>query len=132
MGLALPAHETVGSASPRIVSELATRHPGPVPADPDELTAFFAFRDFAHFVEVYLSVVDLIRTPADVRLLTYEVARELNPVRLGAAVILLADTLEEALDMGDEILVMRDGAVTAQYDMTVDNPSTLDLLERMV
>jgi ribose transport system ATP-binding protein len=50
----------------------------------------------------------------------------------GAAVILLADTLEEALDMGDEILVMRDGTVTAQYDMTVDNPSTLDLLERMV
>ena len=27
----------VGSASPRIVSELATRHPGAVPADPDEL-----------------------------------------------------------------------------------------------
>ncbi len=50
----------------------------------------------------------------------------------GAAVVLLADTLEEALDMGDEILVMRDGAVTARYDMTVDDPSTLDLLERMV
>ena len=67
----------VGSASPRIVSELADRHPGTVPADPDELAAFFAFRDFAHFIEVYLAVVDLIRTPEDVRLLTYEVAREL-------------------------------------------------------
>ena len=29
----------------------------------------FEFRDFAHFIEVYLSVVDLIRTPEDVRLL---------------------------------------------------------------
>lgn len=67
----------VGSASPRIVAELAARHPGRVPADLDELRAFFDFRDFAHFIEVYLSVVDLVRTPEDVRTLTYEVARDL-------------------------------------------------------
>jgi len=67
----------VGSASPRIVSELAARHPGTVPSDPAELAKFFEFRDFAHFIEVYLAVVDLIRTSEDVRLLTYEVAREM-------------------------------------------------------
>ena len=67
----------VGSASARIVSELAERHPGVVPSDPEALREFFAFRDFAHFVEVYLAVVDLIRTPEDIRLLTYEVAREM-------------------------------------------------------
>ena len=50
----------------------------------------------------------------------------------GAAVILLADTLEEALDMGDDILVLRDGEVTARFDLTVDTPTTLDLLEKMV
>ncbi|WGX95341.1 adenosine deaminase [Nocardioides sp. L-11A] len=68
----------VGSASPRIVSELAERHPGTVPSDPDLLRDFFAFRDFAHFIEVYLAVVDLVRTPEDVRYLTYEIARELH------------------------------------------------------
>ncbi|MEU7927940.1 adenosine deaminase [Micromonospora sp. NPDC049801] len=69
----------VGSASPRIVAELAARHEGntPVPADPDALASYFEFRDFAHFIEVYLSVVDLIRDPEDVWLLTHEVAREL-------------------------------------------------------
>ncbi|MFC0100030.1 adenosine deaminase [Micromonospora marina] len=69
----------VGSASPRIVAELAARHEGrsPVPADPEALADYFAFRDFAHFVEVYLSVVDLIRDADDVWLLTHEVAREL-------------------------------------------------------
>jgi aminodeoxyfutalosine deaminase len=71
----------VGSASPSIVSELAERHPGVVPSDPDELRRFFEFRDFAHFVEVYLAVVDLIRTEDDVRYLTYEVARELATVQ---------------------------------------------------
>ena len=68
----------VGSASPRIVAELAARHPGVVPGDPDELADFFTFRDFAHFIEVYLSVVDLVRTPEDIELLTYEVAREMR------------------------------------------------------
>ncbi|MDW5326021.1 adenosine deaminase [Plantactinospora sp. KLBMP9567] len=69
----------VGSALPRIVAELAARHEGRsrVPADPEALAAYFEFRDFAHFVEIYLSVVDLIRDPEDVRLLTFEVAREL-------------------------------------------------------
>src|SRR6188472_2045541 len=67
----------VGSASPRIVSELAARHPGTVPADLDALRDFYTFRDFGHFIEVYLAVVDLIRDPADVRLLTYEVAAEM-------------------------------------------------------
>ena len=68
----------VGSASPRIVSELAARHPDAgVPSDLDDLKQFFTFRDFAHFIDVYLAVVDLIRTPEDVRLLTYEVAREM-------------------------------------------------------
>ncbi|MGW2596711.1 adenosine deaminase [Streptomyces klenkii] len=68
----------VGSASPRIVAELAARHPdSPVPTDPEALADFFTFRDFAHFIEVYLSVVDLIRDAEDVRLLTYEVARDM-------------------------------------------------------
>ncbi|MEV7088211.1 adenosine deaminase [Streptomyces sp. NPDC093085] len=68
----------VGSASPRIVAELASRHPdSTVPSDPDALVDFFTFTDFAHFIDVYLAVVDLIRTPEDVRLLTFEVARDM-------------------------------------------------------
>ncbi|MEO5853131.1 MAG: adenosine deaminase [Nocardioides sp.] len=71
----------VGSASPRIVAELAARHPGTVPEDEEALKEFFAFRDFSHFVEVYLAVVALVKTPEDVRLLTYEVAREMAQVQ---------------------------------------------------
>jgi aminodeoxyfutalosine deaminase len=68
----------VGSASPRIVAELAARHPDSrVPTDPAALAEYFTFKDFAHFVEIYLSVVDLIRDAEDVRLLTYEVARDM-------------------------------------------------------
>ena len=37
--------------------------------------------------------------------------------REGAAVVLIPDTIEEALDMADEIIVMRDGLRTAQHDL---------------
>jgi len=50
----------------------------------------------------------------------------------GTAVLLLADTLEEALHMGDEILVMRDGEVTARFDLSVEAPTAIDLLGKMV
>jgi aminodeoxyfutalosine deaminase len=68
----------VGSASPATVAELASRHPDTrVPTDPDALAEFFTFTDFAHFIELYLATVDLLRTPDDIRTLTYEVARDL-------------------------------------------------------
>ena len=67
----------VGSASPRIVAELAGRHPGTVPTEPEALREFYTFRDFGHFIEVYLAVVDLVKDAEDVRLLTYEVAAEM-------------------------------------------------------
>ncbi|MET1038457.1 MAG: adenosine deaminase [Aeromicrobium sp.] len=69
----------VGSASMDTVATLAARHAGTtrVPTDPDELAAFFAFTDFAHFIEVYLATVDLLRTPEDLWILTHDVARDL-------------------------------------------------------
>jgi aminodeoxyfutalosine deaminase len=69
----------VGSASPATVAELAARHEGdsPVPADAEKLAEYFVFTDFDHFVQVYLSVVDLIRDASDVRTLTWGVAQDL-------------------------------------------------------
>jgi adenosine deaminase len=69
----------VGSASPRTVARLAERYEGstPVPADEGLLADYFTFTDFPHFIEVYLSVVDLIRDAADIWTLTFEIARDL-------------------------------------------------------
>ena len=67
----------VGSVPLRAVAELAARHPGIVPSDPDQLAKFFIFDDFAHFIRNYLDVVGLIKTAEDVRLLTYEVAADM-------------------------------------------------------
>lgn len=69
----------IGSAMPATVAHLAARHAGTttVPADPERLAEYFTFRDFAHFIELYLTVVDLVRDPEDVLTLTYDIATEL-------------------------------------------------------
>jgi adenosine deaminase len=69
----------IGSASPELVSQLAQRHAGvtPVPADLEALARYFTFTDFGHFIDVYLSVADLVRDPTDVWMLTHQVGVDL-------------------------------------------------------
>ena len=69
----------VGSASVPTVLELARRHPAGngIPRTEPELRAFFEFRDFPHFAEVYGAVSALVREPADVAALVTGAARDL-------------------------------------------------------
>lgn len=51
----------------------------------------------------------------------------------GAAVVLIPDTIEEALESADQIVVMRDGEVSARHDRAVDDHLTVqDILEKMI
>jgi aminodeoxyfutalosine deaminase len=111
----------VGSASPRIVSDLASRHPGVVPTDPEELRKFYEFRDFAHFVEVYLAVVDLIKTGEDVRLLTYEVAREMAAQQIRYAELTCTPYTSVATGISIEAFTeaIEDARVAAERDFGV-------------
>jgi aminodeoxyfutalosine deaminase len=71
----------VGSASVPTVLELARRHPDGsgtgVPRSASDLAAFYQFRDFPHFAEVYGAVSGLVREPADVAELVLGAARDL-------------------------------------------------------
>ncbi|GAA4220687.1 adenosine deaminase [Streptosporangium album] len=68
----------IGSASVPTVLELSRRHPGSrVPAAEEELRAFYAFRDFPHFAEVYGAVNALVRDPEDVAMLVTGLAADL-------------------------------------------------------
>jgi aminodeoxyfutalosine deaminase len=108
----------VGSASPRIVSELAARHPGTVPSDLDELREFYTFRDFAHFIEVYLAVVDLLREPEDVRLLTYEVATEMAAQNIRYAELTLTPftSVQAGIPIEAFVEAVEDARVAAERD----------------
>jgi len=108
----------VGSASPRIVSELAARHPGTVPADLDALREFYTFRDFGHFVEVYLAVVDLLREPEDIRLLTYEVATDMaaQSIRYAELTLTPYTSVQAGVPMEAFVEAVEDARVAAERD----------------
>ena len=111
----------VGSASPRIVSRLAERHPGTVPSDLEELKEFFTFRDFAHFIEVYLAVVALVRDAEDVRMLTYEVARDMAAQNIRYAELTCTPYTNVMAGIPIEAFVeaIEDARVAAERDLDV-------------
>jgi aminodeoxyfutalosine deaminase len=68
----------VGSASVETVLSLARRHPEVgVPTTEEGLRAFYEFRDFPHFIDVYTMVSDLVREPEDIAELIGGIARNL-------------------------------------------------------
>lgn len=63
-----------GSIQPATLLELARRHQRlrSLPAQDEQgLLRWFTFTDFPHFVEIYLTISDLLRTPDDFALITY-------------------------------------------------------------
>ncbi len=109
----------VGSASPATVAALAARYPGTVPSDPGALADYFTFTDFAHFIEVYLSVVDLIREPADVRDLTYGVATDLaaQNVRYAELTVTPYTSVFRGIDPAAFVEAIEDARVAAERDL---------------
>jgi aminodeoxyfutalosine deaminase len=112
----------VGSASPRIVAELAARHPGRVPSDPAELGRYFLFDDFAHFITIYLSVVDLIKTAEDVRLLTYEVAADMvrQQIRYAELTVTPYISITDELPAEAFLEAIEDARVAAARDLGIE------------
>ena len=103
------------------MARLAERHPGTVPADPDQLADYFRFRDFAHFIEIYLSVVDLIKTGEDVRLLTYEVAAEMaaQNVRYAELTVTPYTSIVRGIPAEAFVEAIEDARVTAERDLGI-------------
>ena len=112
----------VGSASPRIVAQLAARHPGTVPADEAELARYFVFDDFAHFIRIYLAVVDLVRTAEDVRLLTYEVARDMaaQNIRYAELTVTPYTSITPALPLPAFLEAIEDARTAAARDLGLE------------
>jgi len=120
----------VGSASPRIVAELAARHPdSAVPHDPAALKDFFTFTDFAHFIQVYLAVVDLIRDAEDVRLLTFEIARDLarQQVRYAELTVTPFSSTSRGIPAPAFLEAIEDARVSAEKELGVVLRWTFDI-----
>jgi adenosine deaminase len=62
-----------GSVQPQTLLKLARRHHLSLPADTVEsLRRWYTFRDFAHFLEIYLTIAACLRTAEDIELISRE------------------------------------------------------------
>ncbi|MFI5274339.1 MAG: adenosine deaminase, partial [Ktedonobacterales bacterium] len=62
-----------GAIQPATLLTLARRNGQSLPADTEDgLRAWFEFRDFTHFIEVYLTITRCLRTAADYELIAYD------------------------------------------------------------
>lgn len=52
--------------------------------------------------------------------------------RAGLGVLLVADTVDEAIALGHSVIVMRDGFISGRFSASAAKPSRLQVLERMV
>jgi adenosine deaminase len=114
----------IGSATPATVAALAAKHEGStaVPADPALLADYFTFTDFAHFIEVYLSVVDLVRDAQDVRALTYDVAVELaaQQVRYAELTVTPFTSVRAGIAAPDFCDAIEDARLAAERDLGIE------------
>jgi adenosine deaminase len=68
-----------GSIQPDVLLTLARRNGQPIGAMTEaQLRDYYQFRDFGHFLEVYISILKCLRTPDDYRLIAYEFGRYMD------------------------------------------------------
>jgi aminodeoxyfutalosine deaminase len=66
-----------GTVRPRTLLEIARRNDYPLPAETEDgLQQLYAFRDFAHFIEVWILTTNALRTAADFRQVVVDYAAE--------------------------------------------------------
>jgi aminodeoxyfutalosine deaminase len=66
-----------GTVRPRTLLEIAARNDYPLPAETEEgLQALYDFRDFAHFIDVWILTTNALRTAEDFRQVVTDYAQE--------------------------------------------------------
>ena len=125
-----------GAASVPTVLEPARRHPDAgVPTDEAALREFYTFRDFAHFIEVYIAVNQLVREADDVHALVTGLGRDLARVNVRYAEVTVTpdshllmgiapDAVAAALDAGRADVLAEHGVELAWI---MDIPGELGL-----
>jgi len=62
-----------GSIQPETLLKLAKHHGVPLPGETvEELRRWYTFKDFAHFIEIYMTLSSCLRTPDDIEWITRE------------------------------------------------------------
>lgn len=117
-----------GAIQPGTVLELARRHgmQHTLPAtDLEGIKRWYTFTDFEHFLEVYLVIQDLIRTPEDFALIAYQLGEDVaaQNIRYREATVTPythTDFLRKGLTIADILAGLEEGRLRAKAEFGVE------------
>ncbi len=125
-----------GSIRPETLLELAARNEVELPARTvDELRDWYAFKNFDHFVEVYLAAASCIRTPADVERITsdfLEGQAEQNVLHSEVTYTASTQRMLSGIPLDDQLEAINRARARAEREsgvtmsLTIDYPRHLD------
>lgn len=124
-----------GSIQPETLLELARRHQrlDALPAqDVAGLRDWFRFTDFPHFIEVYLTLSDLLRTPEDFTLIVTDLASSMADQSIRYAEVTFTPyththVLDKGLSIDDLFLGLDKGRRRAERDYGVNLQWVFDI-----
>ena len=124
-----------GSIQPRTVLALAERHKmlHTLPAsDLEGLQRWYTFRDFPHFIDIYLTICDLLRTPEDFATIVYDCGADMAAQNIRYREVTFTPYLHtHELGKGlkiDEILIgLEQGRQRAKQDFDVEMRWVFDI-----
>lgn len=123
-----------GSIRPETVLELAGRNDVPLPySTSDDLKGWFAFRDFDHFIEVYVAITKCLRTVDDYELIVADLASELNRQNCRYAEVTFSPSTHRWLGVGEDTMFegLRRGRARAAEEFGVEINWVFDIVRNM-
>ncbi len=121
-----------GSIRPETVLALARRNDVALPADTlDGLRQWYQFRDFDHFVTVYVAVTKCIRSAQDIELIALEFAREQARQNIAhSEVTYTCGTIEThcGIPWKEQIAALREAQAFARSELGVTFTLILDIV----
>lgn len=128
-----------GSIRPETLLELAVRNDVELPArSVEELRDWYAFKDFDHFVEVYLAAASCIRTPEDVERIAADFLdgqAEQNVLHSEVTYTASTQRMLSGIPLDDQLDAINRARATAEREhgvtmsLTIDYPRHLDPAE---
>ena len=124
-----------GATQPETVLELARRHNmlDRLPSDQlEDIKQWFVFHDFPHFLEIYFTIQDLMRTPEDFALLVYQcgadmAAQNIRYRELTFTPYTHTDHLDKGLAFDDILAGLEQGRQKAQQEFGVEMRWVFDI-----
>jgi adenosine deaminase len=124
-----------GSIRPPTLLKLADRNGIKLPAqDADGLEDFYRFRNFDHFIEVYLTITRCLRTPDDYRLIAYEFGADrarMNVRHSEATFSVETNARYTGLHWQDIVAGLNDGRAAAREEFGVDWRWVFDIVRNL-